>query len=340
MRKSWRIEVALALCLVASFALSCGGPVVTAVGSSDDLTVIHGAGQKKIAERIEEVMQTPDAWLLDEPLFKPTLAIPSESGDLKNIRQVLLIGTWDDREMARLARRAFPSLEEDEPPALRTRNDVWAKGQLVGVIMGGTEEDVLAFLQGRGVEIAREFAADTVRRLARALEAEADKSGMTAALQERFGWSLAPPTGYDFFTTNAADRFVFFRRTRPDRTIFVYWQPGESGDVTDAYALSIREELANKYFDGDTTERKRPLTIETVDFLGRRAVRISGWWGNRTLGGGGTFRTYFFHEPTTGMLYMIDGTLFAPGFDKMPLMRNLDAIAHTFKVPGDPEGVH
>jgi hypothetical protein len=161
---------------------------------------------------------------------------------------------------------------------------------------------------------------------------------MTEALENRFGWSIAPPTGYDFFTTHADQGFVFFRRTRPDRTIFLSWRDALSDQVTEEYALAWREQLAAGYFDGDATEDKRPLILESVDFRGRPAVRISGWWGNRDLVGGGPFRCYCFHEPSQNRTYLLDTSLFAPGMDKTSLTRNLDAIAHTFSTPS--EGGH
>jgi hypothetical protein len=175
-----------------------------------------------------------------------------------------------------------------------------------------------------------------VRRLARKLKSDAEDAGMTAALEERFGWSIAPPTGYDFFTTDAEDGFVLFRRTRPDRSIFVYWEEGSADSITRAFALAKRQELALKYYDGDVIEERRPLIVENVDFLGQPGVRVAGWWGNRELVGGGPFLMYCFHEPSQNRIYMVDTSLFAPGFDKISLMRNLDAIAHTFATPGLP----
>jgi hypothetical protein len=196
---------------------------------------------------------------------------------------------------------------------------------------------VLDYLGARGDDIARSLADAAVRRLAARLKSDADRSGMTEALQQRFDWSLAPPTGYDFYTTHASQGFVFFRRTRPDRTIFLHWEEGGADRVSEEYAVGKREELALRYYDGDVTERLRPLIVESVDFLGRDAVRVSGWWGNRELVGGGAFRSYCFHEPSQNRIYMVDTTLFAPGFDKMSLMRNLDAIAHTFATSETPE---
>jgi hypothetical protein len=338
MKRSRRRALALAICLtVLSACASCSGPVVTAVGNSNDLVIIHAEGQESLAGAAATAMSTAEPWLIDEPLFNPTLATPGEADELRNIRHVLLVGTWDDPEFADFAGRAFTRPDAPSSVSLRMSEDIWSRGQLVGAVIGDSENEVIDFLSEKGAEAAASFARAAVRRLAKRLRSDAEDAGMTAALEERFGWSIAPPTGYDFFTTDAEDGFVLFRRTRPDRSIFVYWEPGGPETVSEEFAVARRTELALRYYDGDEIEERRPLLIESVEFLGRPAVRISGWWGNRELVGGGPFLTYCFHEARQNRVYMIDTSLFAPGFDKMSFMRNLDAIAHTFSTPGSPE---
>jgi len=321
----------LTACLLAiAGLLSCSGPVVTAVGDSDDLLIIHDEDASELVELVVAAMETPCSWLLDEPAFKMTLTTFDESGDLKNLRHVLLVGTWDGGSVGEMARKIFPGLREDSPPALSLTEDVWAKRQVVGVVVGADADAVAAFLREHGDQVRAEMEAATLTRLATSLRKASVGAGMAQAMSERFGWSLCPPSGYDFYTTDAGDGFVLFRRTRPDRTVFVYWTEGTPAFVSEQFALSKREELAARYLDGDSTEWKRPVEAERVDFLGLPAVRVSGWWGNSTLVGGGPFRTYCFHEPSSERVYLLDVSLFAPAQDKTALMRNLDAIAHTF----------
>jgi hypothetical protein len=201
---------------------------------------------------------------------------------------------------------------------------------VVGAVIGADADAVRAFLAENAGSIRDRMEEAALDRLSADLRATAVEAGMAHAMAERFGWSVSPPTGYELFTTNEADGFVFFRRTRPDRTVFVYWTEGDAGFVSEQYALSKREEVAGLYFDGDAIEWSRPVEVEKVRFLERTAVRVSGWWGNRTLVGGGPFRTYCFHDPDSRRVYLVDVSLFAPSFDKTALMRNLDAIARTF----------
>ncbi len=318
--------------------LSCSGPVVTAVGESDDLVIIHdGAATARARNHLVRVMESEVGWLLGEAAFRTTVTTPSIARDLRNRRQIMVIGTWEGGDVEREIAGKIRSLDRDGPPRLHIERDIWAKGQTVGVLMGRSEDELIEFLTAHGPEILAEFEIGARTRAVDKLRGAAAESGMEAEMGRRFGWSLAPPSGYDFFTTNASDGFVFFRRTRPDRTVFVYWQQGEEGSVTEEFIVSKRAEITKRYYDGDEIEWRRPLTVEPVEFAGRSALRLSGWWGNRERVGGGPFMTYCFFEPTQERVYMIDATLFAPAMDKTAFARNLDAVANTFAVHPLPE---
>ena len=332
------VRAALSLWLLPAAVVltSCTGPVMTAVGESDDLVVVRNAGTLPEATALlVAAMEAENPWLLGEPAFGVTVTPASNFGTVSNRRHLLLLGTWGSGGVEDLVRRRISSLEPGEVARLVIAYDLWAKGQVVGAIMGRDEAELAEFLSARSDEILRAFESAVESRLVESLRERATQTGKTEQLEERFGWSLAPPSGYDLITTHAEDGFVFFRRTRPDRSIFVYWESGESDYVTDEFAIAKREELARLHYDGDEIEWRRELAVETVDFQGRPAVRLAGWWGNRRLVGGGPFVTYCFYEPGQGRVYILDGSLFAPGLEKTPLMRNLDAVLHTFS-PGGP----
>ncbi|MCK4510767.1 DUF4837 family protein, partial [bacterium] len=290
----------LTVCLLAvAGLLSCSGPVVTAVGDSDELVIIRDQGSVKLAELVVDAMEARCSWLLGEPAFKTTVTTLERSGDLKNLRHVLLVGTLDGGAVGEMARKLFPDLPEDAPPTFSVTDDVWAKRQVVGAVVGADSEAVAAFLREHGDRVRTDMEAAALTCLATSLRETAVRAGMAQAMFERFGWSVSPPTGYDFFTTDSGDGFVFFRRTRPDRTVFVYWTDGAPGFVSEQFALAKRDELGARYLDGDVIEWKRPVETDRIDFLSRSAVRVSGWWSNRTLVGGGPFRSYCFHDPSS-----------------------------------------
>jgi hypothetical protein len=322
----------LALLLTGSILLvSCSGPTLSAVGEADDLVIVTADdASDRLLQTVVSVGERPEAWLLDEPVFKTTVRRLSEIKGVTNRRHVLLVGTWDDG-MGAYAERRFEALERGAPPGLVLAEDLWAEGQVAGAVVGPDEASVMTYLNENAAGIMTRFELAAERRLARNLCATGEAERMAEALIERFGWSLCLPKEYELFTTPGDAGFAFFRRTRPDRTVFVAWRQGGAADVTEDEATRWREQLSRMYLDGDEIEWRRPFFADGVTFSGADAVRLSGWWANRELVGGGPFLSYCFAVPEQGRVYLVDASLFAPGFDKTALMRNLESILRTFR---------
>ncbi|MEA3409326.1 MAG: hypothetical protein U9Q95_03160, partial [Candidatus Eisenbacteria bacterium] len=150
----------LTVCLLAlAGLLSCTGPVVTAVGASNDLVIMHDGDAPELVELVVAAMESPCGWMLDEPAFQTTVITLEESGDLKNLRHVLLVGTFGGGQVGKTARKLFPGLREDAPAALSLTEDVWAKRQVVGAVLGADSESVAAFLRDHGDQVRADLEA-------------------------------------------------------------------------------------------------------------------------------------------------------------------------------------
>lgn len=322
---------AFAFCLLSS----CSRRTIIAAGESDDLVIVADPDVTPAAlDSLVSLVQAKIPWLLEEPSFKTTVTTPSTARELLQRRHVVLLGVWGRGDVPELAARRITGLRRGEPAGLRIEEDVWAAGQIVGLIVGRDEPELLAYLAGHRAEILERLDAAVVGRLARTLAADPNGAAAGAMLNERYGWSASPPTGYDLISSTADEGFVFLRRVQPDRNLFVSWREGGGALVTRDFAVNLRQELTRRYYDGDEIEWRRPFEADTVSFAGTTAVRLSGWWANKRLLGGGPFRLYCFAIPEQERVYLVDASLFSPGMDKVPLMRNLDAIAHTFAAPG------
>jgi hypothetical protein len=321
-----------ALACAAALLCSCSKRTIIAAGESDDLVVVADAEVTPAAlDTLVALAHSTVPWLLDEQSYKTTVTSPARARDLLHRRHVVLLGVWNSGEVHELAAGRITGLRSGEPAALLLYEDVWAEGQVVAVLMGRDEGDLIAYLSSHRAEILTRLETAVVERLSRTLREHPEGSAVAAMLRERYGWSLAPPSGYDLLS-GAADRgFVFLRRTQPDRNLFVFWTPGGPELVTRDSVLARREELARIFYDGDRVEWRRPFEERTVTFAGRPALRLSGWWANDELLGGGPFRLHCFAVPEQGRVYIVDESLFAPGMDKVPLMRNMDAMAATFE---------
>ncbi len=321
-------------CAAALLSLSCSGPMVAAVGESDDVVIIGGTGANDAVTAFDDVLTMESSWLVGEPDFKTTVVGTDRLDEMASRRHIVLIGTWDDPEMSRIVRSRIGEMSPGDPAGSRLVEDIWAKGQVVMAVMADTPEALTAYISDNAFNLKDAFDKASTERLARSLRDQVEGTGAIEDMNTRFGWSLCPPSGYDLFPGDEGEGLVFFRRVQPDRTLFVYWQEGEASEVTEEFVVTKRNEMGSLHFDGDEIEWQRDFTVETVDFAGYQALRVSGWWGNRALVGGGPFRSYCFFVPSQNRVYLVDAALFAPGLDKVALMRNLDAALNTFRPAG------
>jgi hypothetical protein len=336
MRKYAPLFVLLLVSVLGLFMLpSCSERTIIATGESDDLVIIADPDMTPAAlDSLRALVESRVTWLVNEQWFKPTVTTPSTAKDLLWRRHIVLLGVWGRGEVPALAAKRIDGLRPGEPAELRIEEDVWARGQVVGLILGLDEHDLLAYISGHRKEIIERLDAATVSRLARSLVENKSGLGAGVTVGETYGWSISPPSGYELITSAAGEGFVFLRRTGPDRNLFVCWREGGAELITRDFAVNLRQELTRRYYDGDEIEWGRPLEADTVSFAGTTALRLSGWWANKQLLGGGPFRLHCFAVPGQGRVYVVDESLYSPGMDKVPLMRNLDAIAYTFAAPG------
>ncbi len=324
----------MAACAAVLLALSCSGPMVSAVGESDDVVIVRGTGAGEAVGALDDALSMESSWLVGEPDFKTTITAVDRFDDVANRRHIVLLGTWDDPQMSRLVRSRVGEISPGDPPRPRLVEDIWARGQVVLAVMADTPDELTRYVSENAFDLKDALDEAARDRLAASLRALVDDTDVVKDMNARFGWSLCPPSGYDLFTGDEGEGLVFFRRVQPDRTIFVYWQDGTAADVTEEFVVTKRNEMGSLHFDGDEIEWQRDFTVERVEFAGVSALCVSGWWGNRALVGGGPFRTYCFFEPSQGRVYLVDAALFAPGLDKVALIRNLDAAMHTFQAAG------
>lgn len=310
--------------------LSCSGKVVPAVGESDDLVIVYDLGAAAARDAAVAAAETPSDWLVGEPAFRTTTVAAADLGDMRNRRHLLLVGVRGRDGVERLVRKAFRNIDRGNP-RLMISYDGWARGQVVAAVLASSEDELVSYISRESEEIARALAQASLRRLTQSLEENSGAESLATDLMERYGWSLHVPPGYEIFNAAEDSGLVFFRRTRPDRTVSVYWGLGSEHLVSRDFVLAKKAELGRKYFDGDEVELRRPVSVDTLEFAGRPAVAVSGWWGNKVLVGGGPFKTFCTRDDETGIVYLVDVSLFAPGLEKMPLMRHLEGLASTFE---------
>jgi hypothetical protein len=62
------------------------------------------------------------------------------------------------------------------------------------------------------------------------------------------------------------------------------------------------------------------------------SIRMSGYWFNDEEVLGGYYETYFIYDERVELLWAVDLLVLAPGKQKHPLVRELRALAETFRI--------
>lgn len=174
---------------------------------------------------------------------------------------------------------------------------------------------------------------------------------MEDQLMERHGFALN--VQHDYLTAVDTTGLVWLRRFVDQqnwRSVFVYYLDGaDPTSLSPDWVLEARDRLTETWLTGSLgdfvrIDRRRPITTEEINFLGRYGLETRGLWHMvgydqdgvlRSAGGGGPFLTYTFFDEEQGRLYLIDGMVFAPKYDKRELVRQLEVIAHTFRTQSD-----
>lgn len=290
----------------------------------------------------------PAVLALRRTLARPILTVrPEPAFELTNVRGQDFRPIAHDRNLVFLADSSRPGPTTDliDELAARTRGpkpgtatgpalderlvlDPWARGQTVLVLAAPGADRLAQAITADADRIYRQFEEAVTRQTGVLLFAAGEEKALGRELAERFGWSLRLPRGYRAGSEASAGFARFFMREGGARLIYVHWEDGVRELPSPDSCLALRARFAARYYQGDFVDSARSR-VERVTFLGRDALRLSGLWQNDRYTMGGPFRTYCFVDRER--LVMIDLAVFEPAAAKTGLLRQLEAIARTYR---------
>lgn len=310
----------------------CSKPVTLAVGPAGDITVIT-----ELADDSPEVTALIEGLEQEIVIIRPELAFNVEVSNpdgfdiRRNWRNLVFLGSMEKKSW--ISERIDGLLSEDQKREFYEgeRNvflirDKWAVGQLVAVLVTVDSESLLQAVNDNTKILYDAFEHAAVENTKRILIKKDVQRDTARYLKREYGWSILVPAQFEV-TEDAENRIILFRAVEPARMILVHWIEDYDGKLTSDACLVLRGKLAWTVYDQDEIEPDMTETSET-SFLGREAIKIVGVWENEKHMNGGPFRTFCFMEGDR--LYLVDVLVYAPGVDKMPYLRELEAIAHTF----------
>ncbi len=338
-----------------------------AVGPEGRITVVIDSARWNgaVGEAVREHIGTPINTLPQpEPSFElevRTLGSTYDLDQIKKRKNVLLVAPLSDSTNEAQVLRS--SLSADARQAVEAgqsvvapRSDLWRRGQQVFYLTADTPERLAETIRQRGESIRDTFNVVTRVRTGAEMFEKGRQFALEDTLMQKHDFAVNVQHDYFIAVDTATDStgFVWLRRVVSSeswRSLFVYYLEGaDPSTITPEWVLATRDSLAREYLRGNVdgytmTDRRGAggrdyLDVEQADFLGRFAYEARGLWimaergedGQPQLyGGGGPFVNYTFYDQGQDRIYMLDGMVFAPGYDKREFLRQMEVIAHTFR---------
>jgi hypothetical protein len=312
--------------------------VIPALGPSDEILVICEGGEESEAGKLLKQILEREVYTVEmERAFNVILRDVVDFGQVRDHKVVFLLGTWEEGAIADFVGKYLEPDIARSSTQVQVFEDVWAKWQAVLVLMD-TDEKRLRNNLLENIDPIFDLTSFAVRdRIRRSMFADGENMQVEETLRSEHGWTIRIPLEYK--ARQAGDNFVWLEKDDPPRLLFVLWRDAQESDLTSGYVIDLRNWAGMTFYDGDKVEWQRDIIVEeNVKFAGYDAMKIVGTWGNEKYVAGGPFRTFAVFSPEQERLYLVDIAVYAPGRDKLPHLRELMAIAGTFKItPPIPE---
>lgn len=355
------IWLVLAVVLAACDAKNNRDLLPRATGAPGELLIVIDSAQWRgpLGDALREVFAAEVPGLPhDEEYFRLISAHPSGRIDLlTHMRNIIYVFTLDEnaqgsrRIMSNFTPQSLENIRTDTTFFHTTARDVHSRGQVVMYLFGPNEEKLIRDLKTHASTLVGFFNNVERERLQENIARTKTTRPLTEFLEREYKISLRFPHGY--VVADQQKDFVWFRRieTEVDKDIFVAIKPYESEyQLLPDSIVAWRDEVAKKYLYADPsnpisyviTEREvpfLPVTAKQTRLNDQYAMEIRGIWRTNNKSMGGPFAGVAVANPDNGMLYYIEGFTYSPSKAQREIMRELEAIVHTFKtVPGTVGG--
>ncbi len=237
-----------------------------------------------------------------------------------------------------------------ESPTIEITRDVFSYPQLVVRVTAPDQASVVRIIENNRQEFYDRYLAVERVRLINAYQ-RMQRPASQRAVREMFDLEMVIPEGY--FVASTGEDFIWLRKTATneefDQAVMIwtldYTDPEVDFDTKTIWAR--RDSITRQYIPGQfpgtymTTYNRDPyLPPDTreIDFNGKYAIEARSLWRVEGDFMGGPFVTITFVDEQTNRLFMIDGWVFAPKYDKRDYMRQVEAIMWSARLlPQDTE---
>lgn len=222
------------------------------------------------------------------------------------------------------------------------RKNVWATPQCVVEIKASSYDSACRLFDENASKI-RAYIENAERERQIDSNTKYNESKAEAEVINIFGGSPKFPQGTKVMTKK--DDFIWLATANNDyvkKYIILYKYPVEEGvDMMSKESLlannlkvvntNVPGYLENSYM---THSKAITPTVQYINYKGKQVAEIRGLWDVENDFMGGPFISHVLYSPDGKYMIGIEGFVYAPKYDKIQHMRDLDAIVYSFQWPG------
>ena len=313
--------------------------ILMAAGSYGDLAVVvSDRSIQPLAQRFVEGLNIKKTFVIkEEGLFNPDIFLPAKLDIGKGYKNVILLvrigdgGPVEKTVKSKINKETWNRLAAGGGGMVQM-NDPWATYQTVLVVASRDKNSLSSLLRNKTDKIRELFEESSRQRILRRNRYTGLNTQLMNAYRERFGFSFEIPQDLQQNQLQP-DGFpgLELLQSAPSRGVSISWLNTEDVDwlmgQRDALHL-MRQEMGVKLHSEDII----PGTFVWEETrLGEHDVlKLEGAWTSTRFAGGGAFWCYFIPDPMHNRVICLDLLVYGPGMDKMPIFRNLAAVASSF----------
>ena len=296
-----------------------------AQGADNELVVVasfenRNAIQKVLTTIFNDTLYTPQP----EPYYRTVWTDPENFNDVKNHVNVIVAAFGDDKRNmgVKLVKNLLSSAQYkstmDGENQLIFAKDVFARNQNYLIMNGLTIDKLLERAEDQGPWLKKKYDDLFFKRQSVHLFGKSSRQKkLEKELEEKYAWTMKIPWGFTVIANSAEQQFFWMGRDIPYRWLAVQWDHVKS--LIPEYFEIVR------YVD-------YLFKIEPVEFNNWGAWKITGLWESIEEAQGGPFISYLFYDEATDRTFFIHLMIFHPGKDKYLLLRQVDIVAHSFRL--------
>ncbi len=319
-------------------------------GESDELMVVVDSAvwDGPVGDELRKIFAAPMVGMpQDEPLFTIYKVNPLKLNSvLKSAYNMIFVATLDSRSgqskelRAMFTDESLKRIQRDTAFFQVTEDNKFAKGQKVLYLFSSTEEELAAKIARNRAPILNVFETQA-RKITKARILSTRANAIEQTIIKNHGYAIQVPYGWDL--AKDLPDFIWLRELdrQKEKNVFIYQEPYTSRETFNDVA-GLRDKITEMHLrDSQRPDLyiKRqdiiPVSSKQINFNGKFAIESRGLWAVSDMTAGGPFLSYTLVDEENQMLYYIEGYVYHAAGKKKRLMREMDAILSTFKIPSE-----